>query len=302
MAGMLPGYGRRRNMHRSQGEAMSEQSSFEERHAGAAEVCRAFSPDVEPERVARAMERRLGALGTFGFNTVLGDLWSRPQLSLRDRSLVVISVLAATARDEELEIHVGNGLTNGLSRTEIEELNLHVAAYAGFPAAMAASRHIDAAFRRRDGVDPSARIEGRQPAAHKSDAERDRDAADVRRTLTGGRAAADPAEDLANLERALGGIGTMAFRWAFGEVWSRPELSRRDRSLCVIAILGALGQEAELAVHVPAGLNHELTRTEIEEVMVQLTVYAGFPKAVDGMRAARAAFEKIDARAASGAR
>ena len=51
----------------------------------------------------------------------------------------------------------------------------------------------------------------------------------------------------------------------------------------------------------PAGLNHGLTRTEIEEVMVQLTIYAGFPKAVDGMRAARAAFEKIDARAGTGA-
>src|SRR3954453_7088651 len=129
MGRMLPGYRRRRNTpserraqrrDRSEGEAMSEQSSFEERYERAAGVCRAFSPDVEPERVARAMERRLGALGTFGFNTVLGDLWSRPQLSLRDRSLVVISVLAATARDEELEIHVGNGLTNGLSRTEIE--------------------------------------------------------------------------------------------------------------------------------------------------------------------------------------
>jgi len=280
---------------------MTEQSSFEERHARAAEVFGRFAPDVEPERAARSMERRLGALGTFGFNNVAGDLWCRPELSRRDRSVVVISVLAATARDEELEAHVGVGLNHGLTRTEIEELNLHVAAYAGFPAAMAASRHIDAAFRRKDGLDPSARIEGREPAAHKSDAERDRDAADVRRTLSGGRAAADPAEDLANMERILGGVGTLAFRWAFGEIWSRPELSRRDRSLCVIAILGALGQEKELAVHVPGGLNHGLTRTEIEEVMVQLTIYAGFPRAVDGMRAARAAFEKIDARAAKGA-
>jgi 4-carboxymuconolactone decarboxylase len=45
----------------------------------------------------------------------------------------------------------------------------------------------------------------------------------------------------------LGDVGTLAFRWAFGEIWSRPELSRRDRSLVVIAILGAMGQERELA-------------------------------------------------------
>ena len=46
----------------------------------------------------------------------------------------------------------------------------------------------------------------------------------------------------------------------------------------------------------PAGLHHGLTREEIEEIMVHLCLYSGFPKAVDGMRAARAAFAKIDAR------
>jgi 4-carboxymuconolactone decarboxylase len=272
---------------------MSEQLSYEERHQRAAEVFSRFAPEVEPERIARSMQRRLGALGSFAFDAV-GNLWARPQLSRRDRSLLVISVLAAQARGEELEAHVGVGLNHGLTRVEIEELLLHVAAYAGFPAAMAASRHVDAALCRAEGVE---RIEGREPAASKSDAERDRDAAGVRRTLTAGRAASDPAEDLANMQGILGDVGTLAFRWAFGEIWCRPELSRRDRSLAVIAILGALGQENELAVHVPGGLNHGLTRTEIEEIMVHLSMYAGFPKAVDGMRAVRAAFAKIDERA-----
>lgn len=270
------------------------QRTYEERHAAAGEVFARFAPGVEPERMAASMSRRLGALGSFAFDMV-GELWSRPQLSRRDRSLVVLSVLSAHARDEELELHTQVGLNHGLQRTEIEEILLHVAAYAGYPAAMAASRHVDAALRKAEGVE---RLEGRQPAVPKSDAERERDAADVRRTLTGGRAAADPAEDLANMQSRLGDVGTLAFRWAFGEVWSRTELSRRDRSLVVLAILTALGQEAELAFHVPAGLNHGLSRTEIEEVMVQLTVYAGIPRAVDGIRATREAFAKLDARAA----
>ena len=62
----------------------------------------------------------------------------------------------------------------------------------------------------------------------------------------------------------------------------------------VIAILTALGQAAELAFHVPAGLNHGLSREEIEEVMTHLCLYAGFPRGVDGMHAARRAFAKID--------
>jgi 4-carboxymuconolactone decarboxylase len=184
-----------------------------------------------------------------------------------------------------------------MTREEIDELLLHVAAYAGFPAAMSSVRKVDAAFNRLDGQEPGARRE-RPAAEHLDDAERDRRAADVRRTLTDGRAAADPATDMANMVGLLGDVGTLAFRFAFGEIWSRPQLSRRDRSLCVIAILAALGQEHELAVHVPGGLHHGLTRTEIEEVMVQMTLYAGFPRAVDGMRATRAAFAKIDARAA----
>ena len=64
------------------------------------------------------------------------------------------------------------------------------------------------------------------------------------------------------------------------------------------AILAILKCAEELAVHVPGALNHGCSRDEVEEIMVQLTVYGGFPRAVEGMRATRAAFAKIDARAA----
>jgi 4-carboxymuconolactone decarboxylase len=133
-----------------EGDFMSEQSSFEERHARATEVFGKFSPGVEPERAARSMERRLGALGTFAFNTVAGDLWCRPELSRRDRSVVVISVLGATARDEELEAHVGVGLNHGLTRTEIEEVMVQLTIYAGFPKAVDGMRAARAAFAKID--------------------------------------------------------------------------------------------------------------------------------------------------------
>ena len=190
---------------------MTANENYEQRHTRAAEVFSRFVPGVEPERVAVSMARKLGALGSFAFNTV-GDMWSRPQLARRDRSLLVISVLAAQARDEELELHTQVGLNHGLTRSEIEEILLHIAAYAGFPAAMASSRHMDVAFCKAEGV---SRIEGRAAAASKSDEERERDAADVMRTLTAGRAAADPADALANISAALGGVGDFAFRWAF---------------------------------------------------------------------------------------
>jgi len=265
-------------------------ATWDDRLAAARETYSRFVPGAEPDRVLASMERRMGALGTYAFAAV-GEMWNRPQLSRRDRSLMIISVLAAQSRDEELELHTGIGLQHGLTRIEIEELNLHIAAYAGFPAAMAASRRMDAAFCTAEGVE---RIEDREPAEHLDDAERLTRAADVRATLTGGKAPADPEADMAALHDYLGDLGDWAMKWAFGEIWSRPQLSRRDRSLVVISILTALGQEAELAFHVPAGLNHGLSREEIEEIMTHLCLYAGFPRAVDGMRAAREAFAKID--------
>ncbi|MBV1876569.1 MAG: carboxymuconolactone decarboxylase family protein [Pseudomonadales bacterium] len=263
-------------------------ADWEDRIKEANETYSRFVPEAEPERVFASMERKLGALGTYAF-TAVGQMWNRPQLSRRDRSLMIISVLAAQSRDEELVGHTRIGLRHGLSREEIEEINLHIAAYAGFPAAMAANRYMDEAFCEVFKVD---KITDRKPADHIGDEERLLRAADVRKTLTAGRANDNPEQDLAALTDQLGGLGDWAMKWAFGEIWSRPELSRRDRSLVVIAILTALGQEAELAFHVPGGLNHGLKAEEIEEMMTHMCLYVGFPRAVDGMRAARQAIEK----------
>jgi 4-carboxymuconolactone decarboxylase len=267
---------------------MTGTSSHEERHARAAESFAVFVPGVDPERVSASMGRRLGALGSFAFE-VVGEMWARPELSRRDRSLIVVSTLAAQARDEELELHTQVAIRNGLTRIEIEEIVVTVAAYAGFPAAMAASRRVDAALHAVEGVEE---LSGRAAAAKKSDAERDADAAGVYAVVSAGRGGTDPDADLAFLDDRLGGVGVLAYRWAFGEVWARTELSRRDRSLAVIAILTSLGATPELAVHVPAGVGHGLSREEIEAAITHLALYSGLPRAVEAMRAAREAFQR----------
>ena len=141
---------------------------------------------VDTERATRAMYRRHGALGSFAVDYVMGDLWSRPQLTRRDRSLVVIAVLASMGSVDELGADVEIGLNHGLSREEIDEVVLQVAAYAGYPMAMAATRVVDRTFCRIDGID---RQPPRSPADAKSDEQRRADATDVLRTLTAGRAA-----------------------------------------------------------------------------------------------------------------
>ena len=269
-------------------------STQKERRANGVDLMRTLGGGAyDPARAATAMVRRHGALGTFAVDHVLGNLWSRPQLSRRDRSLIVVTFLATIGSTEELRSHVRGALNHGLKRSEVEEVVLQVAGYAGYPMAMQASRIVDGVFNEIDKVD---RQPERGEAKAKDDPARWADATDVLRTLFAGRTPSDPGKARANIVESLGGVGELAFDWGFGELWARTELSRRDRSLVTVAILAILARAEELAIHVPGALNHGVTRQEVEEVMVQLTVYGGFPRAVEGMRAARAAFARIDGR------
>jgi 4-carboxymuconolactone decarboxylase len=68
-------------------------------------------------------------------------------------------------------------------------------------------------------------------------------------------------------------------RYAWGDIWSRPGLSRAERSLITVAMLAALGRDHELAMHVKAALRNGLTPGQIREVLLQVAVYAGVPAA-----------------------
>ena len=95
-------------------------------------------------RIARAITEVLATpeeirddWGSLIVDTVLPDgVWSREGLNERDRSLITIAALTALYRPNELELHIGRGLDNGLSRAEICELIMHMAIYGGFPVAV----------------------------------------------------------------------------------------------------------------------------------------------------------------------
>jgi len=92
-------------------------------------------------------------------------------------------------------------------------------------------------------------------------------------------------------------FATYLFEFPFGDIYSRPGLGLREREIATIAALAALGNAApQLEVHIEAGLNVGLTRTEIVEVLMQMAVYAGFPAALNGLFAAKAVFARRTAR------
>ena len=71
-------------------------------------------------------------------DVLFGDIWVRPGLSKRDRSLITVAALVALYRTRELPGHLGRALTNGVTRDELVELITHLAFYAGWPCAMSA--------------------------------------------------------------------------------------------------------------------------------------------------------------------
>ena len=83
-------------------------------------------------------------------------------------------------------------------------------------------------------------------------------------------------------------------RYAWGDVWSRPGLARRDRSIVTLTALVGGGHHEELAGHVRGALSNGLTRAEIGEVLLQTAVYCGVPTANSAFRVAQRVFDEID--------
>lgn len=85
-------------------------------------------------------DRFAAELGEQSLECVFGQVWPRPALDWRSRSLVTLGILIALRAESELRLHIPIALRNGVTREELEEVIYHAAAYAGYPAATAAAR------------------------------------------------------------------------------------------------------------------------------------------------------------------
>ena len=86
---------------------------------------------------------------------------------------------------------------------------------------------------------------------------------------------------------------------AWGHVWSRPALSKRERSIVTIALLAALGQDDEVAMHVRATANTGATREDVCEALLHVAIYAGVPAANHAIKIAKQTFAQMDAEKAA---
>ncbi len=192
-------------------------------------------------------------LGVLYNSVVEGEIWERPELSKRDRSLITVAVLQALDLDQ-LSEEIIRGLDHGLTAEGISETILQTAFYAGFPTGKKASGVAGAVFQGR-GIS-LAPIEGSwvppnvQPQARTS----------------GGYA-------------AVSRLGELRDVLLYGDVWERPGLSKRDRSMVTVAVLQALNR-SELAGHQGRAMDNGVTAQELREIVLHVTFYGGWPQAV----------------------
>ncbi len=228
------------------------------------------SPEEHPQASARPsgeLQQRIApGLATLTDDVLFGDVWRRPELSPRDRSLVTISVLIATGKTGQLAGHLGRALSNGVKPSEASALLAHLAIYCGWPSAVSALEVYEQVYSARK-VD-TASLGAVSPRL------------------------AAPASEAARATATRDELGTVAPKFVqltndvvFDDLWRRPDLSVRDRSLVTIAALAAMGDDDQLDVYLRRGLESGLTRAQIAEALTHLAFYAGWPKATRALTA-----------------
>ena len=108
------------------------------------------------------------------------------------------------------------------------------------------------------------------------------------------------ARSLASVDEFTAPIQKLVTEYCWGEIWGRPGLDRKTRSLINLAMLSALNRPHEVRLHVRGALNNGLTREQIQEVLLQIAIYCGVPACLDSMKVAVEVFKEEDAKAAAG--
>lgn len=188
----------------------------------------------------------------------VADLWKRPQLSARDRSVVTVAILVARSQTADLPHYVNLALDNGVTPKELSEVITHLAFYAGWTNAMPAVAITHEIFTQRNiGTD-------QLPAATPEFLALNEDGEARRQSSV---------KNL--LGTASPGLEQFTTDSLFRDVWLRPDLSLRDRSLVTISSLMANGQVAQLAGHLNRALDNGVTAEQAGEVVTQIAFYAG---------------------------
>ena len=216
------------------------------------------------------------ALAKYTQSTILDEVWKRPGLSPRDRSIVTLTVLITRNQTIDMPYYMELALDNGVKPREISEMITHLAFYSGWENAMSAVTVAKNVFSQR-GI----KVEELPPAASP-------------KPLPLNEAA--EAQRAAKNEQQFGAVAPGVLHYTtevlFRDLWLRPDLAPRDRSLVTVSSLVASGQVAQIPYHLNRAMDNGLTQAQASEMFTQLAFYAGWPNVFSALPIAKDVFEK----------
>jgi 4-carboxymuconolactone decarboxylase len=215
------------------------------------------------------------ALEKYTQDRLLGEVWKRPQLSARDRSIVTLAALIARQQTIEMPFYLNLALDNGVKPREVSEMMTHLAFYAGWgnaASAIAVARDVFA--QRKIGPDQLPELTPPLLALdEKAEAQR----------------AARVSGDFGNVAP---GVVQYTTDVLFRDLWLRPDLAPRDRSLITVTALIANGQVAQMPYHLNRAMDNGLTKEQAGEVLTHLAFYVGWPNVFSALPVAKDVFAK----------
>lgn len=231
------------------------------------------------EKVINSLKDIAPDLGKYIIEYSFGDIYSREGLDLKSKEIAVIAALTAMGNAQpQLKVHLNGALNTGSSINEVIEVILQMSSYAGFPKAINAMNALKEVLKERKQHGIKDKI-GNLPSQKKT-----------KNRLKSGE------EELAKLSPNQTNILRQSFdniapdlvkyilEFGYADIYSRDNLDIKHRQIATISALAAMGNaQPQLNFHIKAGLNIGLSPENIKEIMYLMTIYAGFPSAINGM-------------------
>lgn len=215
------------------------------------------------------------ALEHYAQTRLLGEVWKRPGLSPRDRSIITVTALIARNQTAEMAYYFDLALENGVKPSELSEVITHLAFHAGWGNAMSAVSVAKEVFHKREirSDELPLAVPKLLPMNETTEA--------LRATM---------------VEKQFGDVVPGVVQYTtdvlFRDLWLRPDLAPRDRSLVTVSALIASGQVAQVPFHLNKAMDGGVTQVQASEVITHLAFYVGWPNVFSTLPVAKEVFEK----------
>lgn len=239
------------------------------------------------ERVVNGLQGISPELSRFILEYSFGDVYSLTSLDNKEKEIVAISSLIAQRAIPEMNVHFNGALNTGNTINEIKEVILQMSGYVGFPKSICAMNTFKEVLdeRKSQGI---VDVEGIGRT--------DKESFDRLKRGSETLALLDK-----NQEQVLHDLFDefspeliqYVLEYGYGDIYQQDYLGSKTRQIATIGALATLGTApSQLKFHIKAGLNVGLTESEIKEIMLLMTVYSGFPSAINGLNILKEVIEE----------